>query len=376
MKLPIPSTGNRTTVCVLKKISLFIIIAIAFAKNSASAQSVNPKLSILLLLNLNGGNQNTADGVVTVFSEKFSSGIGLEDSYKFSNSAENLAINRNGTLLSIEGRPIIATRDSLPLKMWKFRQKHYFLKFDGSGFSNGVSAIVTDAYLNIETSVSLGTSTIIPFDITADSASFNPSRFTIHIKTNSAEQLLPVTFGSTRAYKSEKGINVDWVTLTEVNVEKYFIEKSVDGQTFSAVATMASKLANTAFNNYTWLDASIGSNNNFYRIRAVEKSGVEKYSQIVRVTSTKINSGISVFPNPSRGNTLSLQFSNVENGKYTMNLYNLQGQVVYKGSVEYSGNTRGTQTITIPQSITGGTYRLQMANQNAIISSKVVFLVK
>ncbi|MEJ7681475.1 MAG: hypothetical protein WKG06_27215 [Segetibacter sp.] len=54
------------------------------------------KLSVQLLLNLNEGLQNNADGVTVFFDDNFSTAIGNEDSYKFTNLDENLAISNKG----------------------------------------------------------------------------------------------------------------------------------------------------------------------------------------------------------------------------------------------------------------------------------------
>lgn len=140
-------------------------------------------LSVQLLLNTNEGSENTADGAAAFFDDHFSYLIGDEDSYKFTNPDENLAINCRGTLLSIDGRPGIHGRDTLLLKMWTFRQKSYYLQLIGSNFNPGVNAVIKDGYLNTETSVDLSSVTLLHFDITTDHASFASDRFSILFKT-------------------------------------------------------------------------------------------------------------------------------------------------------------------------------------------------
>ena len=150
----------------------------------ASAQiPVRPKLAIQLLLNTNPGPQNTADGVVAFFDDRFSFSIGNEDSYKWTNLDENLAIERNGKLLSIEGRPTVHGCDTINLKMWTFRQKTYYLKLTGSDFAPTVKAVVKDNYLDKESVIDLSASNLVPFSLTADSASFAANRFSVVFKT-------------------------------------------------------------------------------------------------------------------------------------------------------------------------------------------------
>lgn len=165
------------------KPTLLLILFTQLYFHVAAQAYVRSKLVIQLLLNTNPGPQNTADGVVAFFADNFSTSIGNEDSYKFTNLDENLAIDCRGTLLSIEGRPM--TRfDTLKLVMWQFRQKSYYLQLNGSNFSSKVKAVVKDKYLSKETAVDLSSSTTVPFTITGDSASFAANRFSVVFKTS------------------------------------------------------------------------------------------------------------------------------------------------------------------------------------------------
>ena len=49
---------------------------------------------------------------------------------------------------------------------------------------------------------------------------------------------LPVYFISVKAYQQSSGINVEWVTATEINVDRYEIEKSTTGLQFVAVGQL------------------------------------------------------------------------------------------------------------------------------------------
>lgn len=254
--------------------------------------AVLAKLSIQLLAD-DGGNVYSVDGLKVVFNKKFSTAIRDEDSFKFENETENLAINRDGTMLSIEGRPLVNATDTLPLQLWQLQSKQYYLKFIGSDFSPLLTAFIRDEYLNTETPVSLSSTTLIPF--TYDAASFVSNRFSVVLKTAG---LLPVTLTSMKAYQKEKGIKVDWNSEAEINIDSYEVEKSLTGQQFYKVANIQPKGNNAVVQSYTWFDANVDHSNNFYRIKVIEKSGAVKYSQVVKVNISKGNISMTVFPNP------------------------------------------------------------------------------
>ena len=331
--------------------------------------SHRPKLSVQLLLNLNGGWENTADGVVTTFDDEFKAAIGNEDSYKFTNLDENLAISRNGTVLSIEGRPPVSSDDTIPLQMWQFRQSSYYLKLSGTNFSPEVTAFIKDAYLQKETPVDLSSVTLFPFTIDKSiAASTAKDRFSIVFKAATA---LPVTLTNVKAYQKDEGIQVDWNTEIEVNVDRYEVEKSVDGQRFEKVGAVTAKGNNSAAQSYSLLDADANEGINFYRIKVIEKSGAVKYSYVVKVSIAKISGTLTVSPNPIKGNAITLRLKNMEKGRYSAILYNTLGQKLYSSTIDHTVRS-GTYTISLGRIISKGTYTLHISKGETTINKRVI----
>jgi len=344
---------------------IFIFFGIAVNAQTPS----RAKLSVLLLLNLNGGSHNTADGVVAVFADNFSTSIGNEDSYKFTNLDENLAINRNGTSLSIEGRPNITATDTLPFRMWKFRQKSYYFKLVGSNFSPSLTAVVKDTYLKQDFPISLTDTTIIAFNITSDSASFASNRFYVVFKDATT---LPIMLSDFNADTKDKGVQISWVSATESDISMYEIEKSVNGVDFIKAAAIASKSNIAVAVHYSWFDAATKAGNNYYRIKTVKKSGTFELSAVRFVNIYKKSADVTIYPNPVKGNLLGLQFNNEQSGRYQVNLYNLQGQKIFTTQVEYNGSL-STQNLSVGKQPIKGIYTLQLINGISVINKRVLF---
>ncbi|WP_018616688.1 T9SS type A sorting domain-containing protein [Segetibacter koreensis] len=190
------------------KPSLLLILFLQLYFFAGAQTPVRAKLAIQLLLSTEPGPQNTADGVVAFFADNFSTSIGNEDSYKFTNLDENLAINCNGTFLSIEGRPTIHGSDTIKLAMWKFRQKSYYLKLNGANFSSSLKAVVKDNYLRKETVVDLASSTLVPFSITTDSASFAADRFSVIFKSGHRTFSLSAAMKFSSAFEESVSLTV------------------------------------------------------------------------------------------------------------------------------------------------------------------------
>jgi len=326
------------------------------------------KLSVQLLLDEKAGDKNTADGFTAVFDEDFKAEIGNEDSYKFTNLDENMGISRNGATLSIEGRPMIKGNDTIPLRMWQFRQKSYFLKVNTINFDRGITAFVKDAYLQVETPINLNDETVIPFNLTSDAGSSAANRFMIIFKASKA---LPVVVTDIKASLKDKAVKVEWTSHTETNIDRYEIERSDDAQNFVRQGVVSAKGNNSTSQLYEWLDQSPVTGANFYRIKVIEKSGEVKYTAVVKVDIAKTAGSITVYPNPVRGNKFSINMKNMEKGRYIVMLYNNAGQSVFSTIINHDGRNAAYPVTT--RVISKGSYQLHISNDNIKKTELLIF---
>lgn len=330
-------------------------------------------LSVQLLSNLNEAPENIADGAVCYFSSNFSTAIGGEDSYKFTNSDENLAIVNNDTSLSIDGRPPVTADDSIPLRIWQlnFKQKNYYLKVTGSTFPPGITVFLKDKYLNKQTPLDLFSPTAFSFSIdSAITASYAIDRFSIVFTVNS-NSTLPLSLIAVEAYIKEQGIQVNWTVNTEINIERYEVEQSADDQTFTFSAIVPAR-NNNVVEKYSWFNATANPGNNFYRIKIIEKSGAVKYSETINVKVSNLYAGITISPNPVKANLVTLHFSNIEKGRYTVSMYNNLGQKIYNDMIEHI-TLSGVYTLKPLKKIPKGVYRLAINKEDKSITKTLIF---
>jgi hypothetical protein len=80
---------------------------------------------------------------------------------------------------------------------------------------------------------------------------------------------------------------------------------------------------------------------------------------------------ITVYPNPVKGNVVSLQFTNVEKGAYTVVLSNDLGQQVYMSVVNHDGGS-AIQKLTLPASLQKGIYQLQVIGADSKITQQLI----
>ena len=102
------------------------------------------------------------------------------------------------------------------------------------------------------------------------------------------------------AIKKPDGVQLHWEVLNEDNKTiRYELERSLDGQFFTPIASYAPKGKPDEVTRYGHLDGSPFLGKNYYRVKIVKEGrGLIEYSNIVSA-NWEGTSGISIYPNPA-----------------------------------------------------------------------------
>lgn len=171
---------------------------------------------------------------------------------------------------------------------------------------------------------------------------------------------LPVSFVSVKAYQQSTGINIEWVTATETDIERYDIEKSTDGRLFSVIGTSAALNNNgNSITRYSYYDNNPVTGNNFYRIKSVDRlTGVTKYTSVVNVFTGAAKNIFTVLPNPVQHQSLNLQLQGADKGSYGIAVYTTGGQKLFVKRFEHAGGSASLSFVLPP--LSAGIYLLKI----------------
>lgn len=321
------------------------------------------------------GYRRQSDGITVLYDNAYSAAVDAEDAKEIGNWDENIAVNRESKHLAIESRPVIMTRDTIPLFMNNMKQKAYEFEFVPLVFTNiGLKAELIDNFLNTRTLLSVVNTVSVNFTVTADPASSAVDRFMVVFGPAAplAIDVLTITAQARYMPAAQGGnhIQVDWTAKTEKEMDRYELEKSVDGTAFTRLSTTAAVGNSTVPVNYSCLDANPQTGNNFYRIKAIDKMGLVKYTSVVKVNFGKAIPAVTVYPNPVTGNSFSLQLTDVEKGSYRVTLVNNLGQTVYHTQVQHAG---GSAIIPVlAGKLAKGLYEIVVTGENERITSRLI----
>ncbi len=163
-------------------------------------------------------------------------------------------------------------------------------------------------------------------DFDSDGTSF----LSVMVLINSSSVLLDLELTSFDAEVSGRThAKLDWETAMESELSHFIVQRTIDGTSWTDVATVqANGNSNTSLN-YSFLDRDVytlgtGKARFYYRLKSIDVDGTFEFSNVESVifTSKDIDGGISVQPNPA------FDYLEVGLSKNVNQLYNVTYQMV------------------------------------------------
>ena len=155
---------------------------------------------------------------------------------------------------------------------------------------------------------------------------------------------------------------LNWVTATEVNTNRFEVEKSTDRiSVWKFLESVPAAGNSTTSLNYSIIDNQPVVGNNYYRLKIIDIDGTVSFSKIINIPlGVKEDNGFArVYPNPTSGN-LNVEIQSTTNFETNVIAYDLVGKKIYdqKTSIE-----KGLNTLQIDFSnFASGVYVLQFSD--------------
>ncbi len=143
--------------------------------------------------------------------------------------------------------------------------------------------------------------------------------------TIAAALALPVDLLSFTAGKSAKGVNLKWSMATEINSNRFEIERSINGVDYLTIGTTAAGKSQ-----YNFADLQAASGSNYYRIKKIDNNGTYQYSAVAAVSVDAAGAAVVVYPNPATH--VAHVKLNQSAANISITLTNAGGKVVYAKS--------------------------------------------
>ncbi|MBS1604945.1 MAG: T9SS type A sorting domain-containing protein [Bacteroidetes bacterium] len=189
-----------------------------------------------------------------------------------------------------------------------------------------------------------------------------------------ANTTLPVVLvGFSTTLNSDKTVTLDWTTQMEVNSNEFIVERSADGDFWSAIGAVGAKGNSSTVSSYVFTDASPLAGTNFYRLRMTNLDNSYGYTE-VKVVRTGMVSAVSFFPNPAKEYVnVSLGSTGTTSAKVDVRLINMAGQVMQEKTTRTGAGVVVTFSVG---NFPAGVYILSVVDANGTQESRQLMITK
>jgi hypothetical protein len=301
----------------------------------------------LLLAENADGTTSVNDGVLINVSTHHQETIPQNHVPKIANFAENLALLKGGTPLSIEKRQPFQATDTIYYQITRMRPKQYCLQVAATAdaWPAGSGVWLIDSFLQTRTALHPADTLRYRFAVSATAASATPGRFKI--------VFAPINrFIAFSAWPQGSEAQLQWQMADTSGGLRFFVERSANGNNF---ATVTNTLLHQATDNMpepgTW----------HYRIRCVNDKGITSYSSVQKITLAQNSQYVYAYPNPVTDGRLTLYLQTAP-GRYTCRLLDAAGKPCTTAVLQHSYSGQA-HPIALPR-LAAGTYLLQAIAAN------------
>ncbi len=185
--------------------------------------------------------------------------------------------------------------------------------------------------------------------------------------------ILPVNFTAITAVVKDCNVAVSWNVKNELNLSRYEIEVSKEGNTFNKLVEAQVRNLESYSTSIALTDA-LKAPTLYFRVKAVDKDGQAKYSTTATVKGQcKQNQKLAIllYPNPVSSDFVTIKSTeSFFNGKYKVSLIDNNGKVYQAKNMEFSNLTQFKYTFG---KIAAGNYRIIMKGDDEANSAVVEF---
>ena len=140
---------------------------------------------------------------------------------------------------------------------------------------------------------------------------------------------VPVELTSFTATLSDKNIQLEWQTASEVNNEKFEVETSQNGREFKKIGEVEGKGTTVEQQDYLFEINNPKNGISYYRLKQIDFDGQFEYSKVISVNFKGENGEIGEFyPNPSKSGLVNLDYSSKTDEEITVSVFDITGKLV------------------------------------------------
>jgi hypothetical protein len=147
--------------------------------------------------------------------------------------------------------------------------------------------------------------------------------------------VLPVTFSGFSAQSQGNTALLNWTTAMEENSSYFTVQASSDGTSWSSIGEVMAAGNSTTSENYSFVDNTVASGNNYYRVVEVSLDSAEIYSAVRQLTFGQ-STVPTYYPNPVKN---QVTITTGATSPQSVTLISVDGRLLQQNSAFVSGGS-------------------------------------
>jgi hypothetical protein len=182
---------------------------------------------------------------------------------------------------------------------------------------------------------------------------------------------LPVELVYFTASVSNGQVQLQWLTASEQDNDRFEVERSLDAKSFEKIGTVKGQGTSSVENKYQFSDRAPAQGTVYYRLRQVDFSGEFALSKVIAVTADGVASNLitEVYPNPFP-DILKVKLTSPDNKAADMVIYDLNGREVLRKALELETGVNNLELQL--QQLESGMYILKIVGSGLDATTRIM----
>lgn len=188
---------------------------------------------------------------------------------------------------------------------------------------------------------------------------------------NFTNSVLPVELSFFKATSSSGKVSLSWTTDQEINSDRFDIERSPNGQSWSVIGTVNAAGNASTPTQYSFTDLAPVNGENHYRLKMVDIDTKYEYSPISLVTVSVNALAVNAFPNPAFS-VVNITVSQGSPRDFQLRMINRTGQVVHNQKYRPTSGRIAIPVVNFPE----GAYFVEVTDANGAKAVRSILITR
>jgi type IX secretion system substrate protein len=180
---------------------------------------------------------------------------------------------------------------------------------------------------------------------------------------------LPVEWVDFHGYSKEQNNVLKWTTTSEINNDRFIIEKSHDGFEFSILGQIQGNGNFNGLSHYSFTDESVSQEINYYRIKQIDFDGNFEYSKTINIHNLELKNSTHI-SYLSNTNEIQINFGDQSKTNWNIIIIDYCGKIVYNNKL-YNSSHEQFVNFELP-SLNHGLYLINLKSTSQSYTTRMI----